>query len=104
MKWHLGSFALLMVAGTSFIIASGTHESHAASVGTGPSFKGPIGLQLYSLREQFATNGPGTLDEVKSFGIKYVELWPAKTAWTPQQFREELKQRGITAVSSHFPY
>src|SRR4029450_6853534 len=34
------------------------------STGIGPSFKGPIGLQLYSLREQFAKDVPGTLDQV----------------------------------------
>ena len=34
----------------------------------------PIGLQLYSLRDQFKADVPGTLDQVRSFGIKYVEL------------------------------
>ena len=28
------------------------------AVGTGPSFKGPLGLQLYSLRDQFAKDVP----------------------------------------------
>src|ERR1035441_9219275 len=46
----------------------------AAEAGIGPSFKGPIGLQLYSLRAQFPKDVPGTLDEVKSWGIKYAEL------------------------------
>jgi hypothetical protein len=46
----------------------------AAEAGIGPSFKGRIGLQLYSLREQFPKNFLGTLDEVKSWGIRYAEL------------------------------
>ena len=71
--------------------------------GTGPSFKGPVGLQLYSLRDQFKKDVPGTLDQVKAFGIKYVE-----TAGTygvpPEKFRALLDERGLKAVSGHFPY
>jgi sugar phosphate isomerase/epimerase len=77
--------------------------SGAASVGIGPSFKGPIGLQLYSLREQFATNVPGTLDEVKSFGIQYAEL-ASTYDMAPEKFAQELEKRGIKAVSGHFGF
>ena len=41
-------------------------SSSAAPAGTGPSFKGPLGLQLYSLRDQFAKdvpNGQKLIDE-----------------------------------------
>jgi len=75
----------------------------AAPVGTGPSFKGPIGLQLYSLREQFKTNVSGTLDEVKKWGIKYAEL--ATTYGLPaDKFKEELASRGIEPIGAHFGY
>ncbi|HLH57397.1 MAG TPA: sugar phosphate isomerase/epimerase [Verrucomicrobiae bacterium] len=77
--------------------------ARAASVGTGPSFKGPIGLQLYSLREQFGKDVPGTLDEVKRFGIKYAEL-AGTYGMPPEKFREELKARGIKPISAHFAY
>jgi sugar phosphate isomerase/epimerase len=73
------------------------------SVGTGKDFKGPIGLQLYSLRAKFAKDVPGTLDLVKSYGIKYVEL--AGTYNLPaEQFRKMLDERGLVAVSGHFGY
>src|ERR1700733_14870851 len=36
--------------------------------------KASIGLQLYSLRNQLAKDVPGTLDEIKSWGITNVEL------------------------------
>src|SRR6266851_5646796 len=75
----------------------------AASVGIGPSFKGPIGLELYSLREQFKKDVPGTLDEVKSFGFKYVELAGTYNL-PPAQFKEQLKARGIEPVAAHFPF
>src|SRR6266566_3173747 len=66
-------------------------------------FKGSVGLQLYSLREQFKKDVPGTLDEVKSFGIRYVELAGTYNL-PPEQFKTELAKRGIDAVSGHFPY
>jgi sugar phosphate isomerase/epimerase len=62
------------------------------------------GLQLYSLRSQFKLRGvPWTLDRVKDFGIKEVEL-AGTYDLTPGQFKTELDQRGLKAVSSHFPY
>jgi sugar phosphate isomerase/epimerase len=73
------------------------------AVGTGPSFKGPLGLQLYSLRDQFAKDVPGTLDKVRDMGFKDVEL-AGTYGMTPEQFKAELDKRGLRAVSAHFPY
>ena len=75
----------------------------SSSSATGPGFKGPIGLQLYSLREQFKKDVPATLDEVQRFGIKYVELAGTYNV-PPEQFKEQLNARGIQAVSAHFPF
>src|SRR6266404_5122423 len=75
----------------------------ATSVGIGPSFKGPIGLQLYSLREQFKKDVPGTLDEVKGFGIQYAEL-AGTYNMAPEKFAQELEKRGIKGVSGHFGF
>src|SRR5215472_11518511 len=80
----------------------GTRTASAAA-GIGSSFKGPIGLQLYSLREQFKKDVPGTLDEVKSFGIQYAELAGTYNV-APEKFRSQLLDRGINPVSGHFPY
>jgi sugar phosphate isomerase/epimerase len=89
---------LLLILSALFV-----NQSKDRSTGTGPSFKGPVGLQLYSLRDQFKKDVPGTLDQVKAFGIKYVE-----TAGTygvaPEKFREMLDARGLKATSGHFPY
>jgi sugar phosphate isomerase/epimerase len=74
-----------------------------ASVGTGPSFKGPIGLQLYSLREQFPKDVPGTLDEVKKFGFKCAEV-AGTYGMTPEQFTAQLEARGIKPIGAHFDY
>src|ERR1041384_2969327 len=91
----MGSLALGL-----FLTGCATSSS---SVGTGASFKGPIGLQLYSLRGDFAKDVPGTMAKVKSFGIHYVEL--ASTYNMPaEKFLTLLDANGLKAISSHFPY
>lgn len=66
-------FVLSCVGALSMAFSMAT-SIEAAPTGTGKDFKGPVGLQLYSLREQFKKDVPGTIDTVKSFGIKYAEL------------------------------
>jgi sugar phosphate isomerase/epimerase len=75
----------------------------AESAGIGPSFKGPVGLQLYSLRAEFAKDVPGTLDKVRDFGFKDVEL-AGTYGLTPEEFKKELDARGLKAISAHFPF
>jgi sugar phosphate isomerase/epimerase len=75
----------------------------ADPAGTGPSFKGPLGLQLYSLREQFKRDVTGTLDEVKRWNITYAEV--AGTYDLPvDKFKQELASRGIQPIGAHFGY
>jgi len=69
----------------------------------GQNFKERIGLQLYSLRDQFARDVPKTLDQVRDFGIKYVET-AGTYGLTPEKFRAELDSRGLKAVAGHFSY
>lgn len=94
-----------VVAGVCLVALASTLavSTQAQSTGTGSSFKGPIGLQLYSLRDQFAEDVPGTLDKVRDMGIKYVEL-AGTYDLPPEKFKAELDARGLTAVSGHFPY
>lgn len=73
------------------------------SVGVGKDFKGPIGLQLYTLRAKFAKDVPGTLDLVKSNGVKYVELAGTYNL-PPEQFTKMLSDRGLVPIAGHFGY
>src|SRR5260370_12374795 len=82
---------------------SPTIDWYKHQAGIGPSFKGPVGLQLYSLREQFAKDVPGTLDQVRGFGIQYVEL-AGTYSLAPDKFKEQLDARGLKAISCHFAY
>jgi sugar phosphate isomerase/epimerase len=66
-------------------------------------FAGTAGLQLYSLRDSFKTDVPGTLDKVKAFGFSEVET-ANSYGLAPEKFIAMLKERGLTAVSGHFQY
>jgi sugar phosphate isomerase/epimerase len=67
-------------------------------------FFAKVGLQLYSLRNEFPKDGFGpTLDRVKSWGVKYVEVSGVKGV-SPEQYRSELRKRGLVPIGSHFPY
>jgi sugar phosphate isomerase/epimerase len=66
-------------------------------------FKGPVGLQLYSLRDQFAKDLPSTLDRVRSFGIEYVELAGTYNL-TPEKFKALLDSKGLKPISGHFSF
>ena len=95
---------LVRPLGLLVTMAIATSTTGAADAGIGKSFKGPVGLQLYSLRAQFTAGGvPKTLDTVKGFGIKYAELAGTYNL-TPDQLKAQLAERGIKAVSGHFAY
>jgi sugar phosphate isomerase/epimerase len=103
MKSHF-SFFIPGILFTTLIFFAGCANTPAGpTVGTGPSFKGPIGLQLYSLRAQFAKDVPGTLDVVKSFGIKYVELAGTYNL-SPAEFKSQLDSHGLVPISGHFGF
>jgi sugar phosphate isomerase/epimerase len=99
-------FTSLVALAASLLLSFTTIPAEAAKkgAGVGGSFKGPVGLQLYSLRGEFTAYGvPKTLDKVAAYGIKNVELYTTFNL-KPAIFRKELQKRGLKAVSSHFPY
>jgi sugar phosphate isomerase/epimerase len=75
----------------------------AKGAGTSRSFHGPMGMQLYSLRDIFATNVPYALQMTRSFGFQEVEL-AGTYGRTSQQFRAELIRAGLKPVSSLVDY
>jgi sugar phosphate isomerase/epimerase len=92
------------VAGLALISVAGQGADQPKSgAGLGPSFKGPVGLQLYSLRDQFAKDVPGTLARVRDFGFTYVEL-AGTYGNPPEKFKQMLAEHGLEPVAGHFPY
>lgn len=83
----------------ALVVAAGP----AFSADQAGKFHGTAGLQLYSLREAFKTDVPGTLDRVKALGIHEVET-ASTYGLSTEEFRKQLESRGLTAVSGHFQY
>jgi len=81
-----------------------TCSSRAETVTQRPAgIKAPVGLQLYSLRDQFKKDVGTTLDQVRAFGITQVEL-AGTYGLAPEKFKQELEARQLKAVSGHFSY
>jgi sugar phosphate isomerase/epimerase len=66
-------------------------------------FKGPLGIQLWSVRDSMAKDVPGTLKQVHDWGFREVEL-AGTYGQTPAQFRQALDSAGIRATSMHVDF
>lgn len=76
--------------------------SMAQSVGTSPSFKGPVGLQLYSLRDQIKQQGATALDFVKAQGFVEVEIGlESHYGLTAEAMKAALDARGLKPIAAH---
>ncbi len=59
----------------------------------------PVGLQLYSFRNQFAKDVPGTMAKVRQFGFREAEI-AGTYGLSPADFRKLLDQNDIKAIST----
>jgi sugar phosphate isomerase/epimerase len=59
----------------------------------------PVGVQLYSFREQFKADARGTFQRVKDLGIKDVEC-AGFYDMTPEDFKKNLDEFGMKAIGS----
>ncbi len=95
------SFLTTVAAG---IGAAALRPSFALAAGRGPiksALNGPVGLQLWSVREYGAKDVPGTLAKVSAMGFRDIEsagLW----RHTLPDFRAALDTAGLKCRSSHF--
>jgi sugar phosphate isomerase/epimerase len=74
----------------------------ASALGAGNRI--PVGLELYSVRQQLAKDLPGTLRGVAAMGYKLVEFFAPYYAWTPgeaRRVRSELDSLGVVCHSTH---
>jgi sugar phosphate isomerase/epimerase len=92
-------------AAVAFIVVGGSVvEAFGADVGVSKDFKGPTGLQLYSLRDMSKKQGPlAVLDLAKQWGIKYVEVADMGKL-SPTDYKKELDKRGLIPVGMHCGY
>jgi sugar phosphate isomerase/epimerase len=68
-------------------------------VGTGPFFKGPLGLQMYSLRFYSPSNISVKLDKARELGFRTIE-GGAPNRMPAQEYLTLLEQRGLKLVST----
>jgi sugar phosphate isomerase/epimerase len=94
---------LLATSLVAFISNTTPGADAAKPAGTGDSFKGPLGIQLYSLRDQLKSDVPGTLAKVHEFGFHDVEIYSTHGK-TPDEFNALLKANHLTAVAGHFSF
>jgi sugar phosphate isomerase/epimerase len=69
-----------------------------------PSREIPVGLELYSVRDELQKDLAGTVRGVAKMGYQCVEFYSPYYAWTPEytrQVRAELDELGIRCYSTH---
>jgi sugar phosphate isomerase/epimerase len=82
------------------LLAFGLLSAIAAekSAGIGPSFKGPLGLQMYSLRFYSPSNQLAKLDKARELGFRAIEGGAA--GMSAEEYLKALKERDIKLVST----
>lgn len=75
----------------------------ADASGSRQTFNDALAVQLWSFRDDFQKDVPGTLQRVRKLGFRYVEL-AGTYGMTARQFRRALDKAGLKAVSMHIEY
>jgi sugar phosphate isomerase/epimerase len=71
--------------------------------GIGPSFNGPLGLQMYSLRFHTQSNAMDRIDKARELGFRAIE-GGAPRGMPAADFLKELEKRGMKLVSTGSDY
>lgn len=88
--WSRRSFLRLLAAAP---VAAAAKDKHI-----------PVGLELYSVRDELQKDLMGTLSSVAKMGYECVEFYAPYYEWTPdsvKQVRSELNNLGIRCYSTH---
>ena len=84
------------------ILCSYPLATYGQGVGTSESFHGPVGLQIYSLRDQLKQDGAKALDYVKEQGFKEVQIGlESHYGLTREEMRDTLNKLGLKPISAH---
>lgn len=108
-----GAFAL----GSLFLPGCNTKQKNVSEETTTPSDTtqtaaktegnlGPIGIQIYSVKDLLEKDLQGTLRQLADIGYKEIESYPGQKGhyygMEPKDFRSLLEGMGLNLVSSHF--
>jgi sugar phosphate isomerase/epimerase len=89
-----------LAAGAGFLVSSSIRAAQAR-----PFFERtglPLGLQLYTVREELKKDFDGTLGAISRIGYRTVEL-AGFFDRSPQDWREALDRAGLRSPSAHIP-
>jgi len=92
---HFLQQTLVGTAGLALGLAGSAHAQAAKKL--------PVGLQLYSVREQCKQDLPGTLKEVAKIGYQHVE-WAGYYGKTAKELKQMLDDHGLATCGTHTPY
>src|SRR5262245_66455147 len=62
-----------------------------AATAQGQRKRVPVGLELYSVRNEYMRDLPGTVKAVAKLGYEVVEFWAPYYDWTPSQAKDVRK-------------
>ncbi len=88
----------------SFLALAGSMPLAASALARAQFKRVPVGLELYSVRDEYMKDLPGTVTAVAKMGYEIVEFWAAYFSWTVDQAKEVRKLLdglGITCRSTH---
>jgi len=97
-KKLLLTLALIISASVAF----GQDDSRF-KIGSNDVFKGPVGLQLYSLRDTFGQSVEKGFDVAEELGFGYVEL-AGKYNLSNEEMLAKLKEHHLTPIAGHWDY
>ncbi len=95
---------LLLVLAVLFAQGGGTNavEPGKYGVGTNSQFRGPVGLQLYSLRSYFSSDPEKVFRTASEFGFVEVE-YSAIDGLSPESYAAFLRKYDLRVFSGHWP-
>ena len=99
--WSRREFLSTVAAGLA--VPAGVRESLAPQEEIKTILNGPVGLQMWSLREYLPTDLPGTLAKVRAMGFREVEgagLWKHTLA----ELKAALATAGLRCQSAHMGF
>ena len=101
--WSLFCAALIFASLAVILMPPAQQSAYADDgVGTGKDFKGPVGLQTYSLRNHIAKDGAKAYDFIKEQGFRYVEIGiNHHYGMTKEEVKAVLDKLELTPIAAH---
>lgn len=96
------SLSVMKALAVIILLVWAVQSAEIKPAGVGGHFKGPLGLQMYSLRHLSATNQTLALDKTRAFGFPTIEGAAGRLA--PEEFLQTLAARDLKIVSTFADY